>query len=190
MKSRIRFGSGFRPAFVPLPLALVLPPLLALVLPLLALAPTAHAQNGPLRPHGEGRPRATAPQAAAQSEIFMLEAGLVGGNSLACPGRYVAMNGQVGGPASLYGMVEEYRCIDFAGSALRFGASLRLGPASWLVRPAVRGGVEFDGGDLSPTLGASLTMGRRYGGRVVLHRGQPTDNGTIVLVQLGGYLAF
>ncbi len=164
--------------------------LLALTIPTLALSSTAHAQNGSMRPAARSHPAITASQASEQPELFMLEAGLVGGNSLACPGRYMALNGRLGGPVSLYGMVEEYRCIDFAGSALRFGASIRLGPASWLVRPGVHGGLEYDGGDLSRTYGASLTTGRRYGGRVVLHRGQATENGTIVLVQLGGYLAF
>ena len=48
---------------------------------------------------------------------IMLEAGLGGGCGEACPGHYVGIKGRVAGPASLYGMVETYRCADFAGSA-------------------------------------------------------------------------
>ena len=40
---------------------------------------------------------------------MMLEAGFVGGNGGACPGRYVGISGRVAGPVSLYGMVETYR---------------------------------------------------------------------------------
>lgn len=36
----------------------------------------------------------------------MLEAGTVGGNSVACPAHYVGINGRLAGPVSLYGMVE------------------------------------------------------------------------------------
>ena len=60
-------------------------------------------------------------------ERFMLEAGLVGGNVGACPGKYIAVSAEVAGPVSLYGMVENYRCHDFAGSANRIGASVRNG---------------------------------------------------------------
>ena len=37
---------------------------------------------------------------------FVFEAGIVGGNSAACPGHYVGLSGRVAGPVSLYGMVE------------------------------------------------------------------------------------
>ena len=56
---------------------------------------------------------------------MMLEAGLVGGSAGASPAGYVAINGRIAGPVSLYGMVETYRCADFAGSANRIGASAR-----------------------------------------------------------------
>ena len=35
---------------------------------------------------------------------LMLEAGIVGGDSGACPGHYVGINGRVAGPLSVYGM--------------------------------------------------------------------------------------
>ena len=111
----------------------------------------------------------------------MLEAGIVGGNSVACPGRYVGINGRVAGPVSLYGMVETYRCADRAGSANRIGASVLLGRSSWLVRPALRAGIEYDGGDdVWPTAGASLTFGRRYGARFILHVGDESGGTALV----------
>ncbi|WP_420438316.1 hypothetical protein [Candidatus Palauibacter sp.] len=121
---------------------------------------------------------------------FVLEAGIVGGNSIACPGHYVGISGHLAGPVSLYGMVENYRCADIAGSANRIGASVLIGRSSWLVRPALRAGIEYDGGDVSPTAGASLTFGRRYGARVILHVGDGSDDTNIVLFQMGGYVSF
>ena len=129
-------------------------------------------------------------QAQEGERRFMLEAGLVGGNSAACPGRYAGIIGQVTGPVSLYGMVENYRCVDLAGSANRIGGAVRLGPASWLVRPALRAGLEYDGGNVSSTAGASLTFGRRYGARLILQVGEETGDTRIVLFQMGGYLSF
>ncbi|MCZ0935356.1 MAG: hypothetical protein OXJ54_09265 [Gemmatimonadetes bacterium] len=120
---------------------------------------------------------------------MMLEAGLVGGSGDACPGRYVGIKGRLAGPVSLYGMVETYRCADFAGSANRIGTSVRLGRDRWFVRPAVRAGIEYDGGDVSPTAGASLTFGRRYGARFILHLGE-ASGGTLTLFQMGGYISF
>ena len=130
--------------------------------------------------------------AAAQPapERFLLEAGLVGGNAPACPGHYVGVEGRVAGPASVYAMVENYRCLELAGSASRIGASVRLGPARWLMRPAVRGALEYDGGDTSQTVGASLTVGRRYGARLFIDRGALAGGGSIVLIHLGGYVRF
>ena len=119
----------------------------------------------------------------------MLEAGIVGGNSGACPGHYVATSGRIAGPVSLYGMVENYRCVDLAGSANRLGASLLLGRARWFLRPALRAGIEYDGGNVSETVGASLTVGRRYGARFMVHFGNLSDD-TLVLFQMGGYLSF
>ena len=119
----------------------------------------------------------------------MLEAGIVGGSGAACPGHYVGINGQVAGPVSLYGMVENYRCADLAGSANRIGASVRLGRSAWFVRPALRAGIEYDAGEVSRTAGASLTFGRRYGARLMVHLGSAGD-GTLVLFQMGGYLSF
>ncbi len=121
---------------------------------------------------------------------FVLEAGIVGGNSVACPGHYVGVSGRVAGPVSLYGMVEHYRCADLAGSANRIGASVLLGRSGWVVRPALRAGIEYDGGGVSPTAGASLTFGRRYGARFILHVGDGSDDTNIVLFQMGGYISF
>ena len=74
--------------------------------------------------------------------MTMLEAGLVDGGSDARPGRYVGIKGRVAGPVSLYGMVETCPCSDFAGSAYRFGTSVRLGRDRWFVRPTLRAGAE------------------------------------------------
>lgn len=121
---------------------------------------------------------------------MLLEAGIVGGKSPACPGHYVGLEGQVAGPVSLYGMVETYRCLDLVGSANRLGASVLLGRESWFVRPSLRTGIEYDGGEVSPTVAASLTFGRRYGARLTVHRGDETSAGALVLFQLGGYITF
>ncbi len=129
-------------------------------------------------------------EAREMPDRFVLEAGIVGGNSVACPGHYVGISGRVAGPVSLYGMVENYRCADLAGSANRIGASVRLGRSGWLVRPALRAGIEYDGGDVSPTAGASLTFGRRYGARFILHAGDGSGDTNIVLFQMGGYISF
>lgn len=95
---------------------------------------------------------------------FMLEAGIVeGGGSDRCPGQYIGINGRVAGPVSLYGMVETSRCADRTGSARRFGASVLLGRSSWLVRPALRGGIEFQTNYVGLSGGASLTLGGATG---------------------------
>ena len=121
---------------------------------------------------------------------FVLEAGISGGNSNACPGHYVGVEGRIAGPVSAYGMVETYRCVNLAGSASRLGASVRLGRSGWLVRPALRGGLEYDGGEVSHNVGGSLTLGRRYGARFIVNRGAVAGAGAIVLLQLGGYISF
>ncbi|MCY3595252.1 MAG: hypothetical protein OXH01_08480 [Bacteroidetes bacterium] len=120
---------------------------------------------------------------------FMIEAGLVGGSGDACPGQYIRVDGEVAGPISLYGMVENYRCQDLTGSANRIGVSVRLGSSDWTVRPELRSGLEYDGGDVSSTFGASLLLGGRYGARLSVHFGNVSDD-PITLFQLGGYLRF
>ena len=130
------------------------------------------------------------PLAAERTDRLIFEAGLVGGNSVACPGEYVGIEGKVAGPVSVYGMVETYRCADFAGSANRIGASVRLGPSDWLVRPALRAGVEYDGRDTSPTAGLSLTFGRRYGARFMAQHGEVSGGKDILLFQMGAYFSF
>ncbi len=121
---------------------------------------------------------------------LMLEAGIVGGNSVACPAHYVGINGRVAGRVSLYGMVENYRCVDLAGTANRVGASVLLGRASWFVRPALRLGIEYDNGEVSETVGASFTFGQRYGARFIVHFGDFSRDPSIVLFQMGGYISF
>ena len=73
------------------------------------------------------------------------------------------VSGRVTGPLSVYGMVENYRCAEFAGPANRAGVSLLLGRYDWLIRPALRLGIEYDGSEISETEGFNLTFGRRRG---------------------------
>ena len=140
---------------------------------------------------------------------FMLEAGLAG-DTRQCPGHYVGINARVAGPVSLYGMVENYRCserteeVDILGDAIsatriyprrvasdiRFGAEVLLGRASWLVRPALRAGILYGSGDyFGPTGGASLTFGRRYGARFILHV-EECGSTACERFQMGGYVSF
>ena len=129
-----------------------------------------------------------APDRQEAPNRFVLEAGIAG-DRRACRGYYVGINARVTGPVSLYGMVENYRCAELTeiidlgggitgtahhprrvGSDYRIGASILLGSSSWLVRPALAAGIQYDGGDyLEPTAGASLTFGRRYGARFILN---------------------
>ena len=121
----------------------------------------------------------------------MLEAGIVGGNSIACPGHYMGIEGRVAGPASVYGMVETYRCVEVPETSSRLGVSVRLGDSDWSVRPAVRSGLEYsDDGDVSHTVGASLTFGRRYGARFIVDRWVLPGGASLVLLQIGGYVSF
>ena len=132
-------------------------------------------------------------QAQAQEEQgpTKLEAGIVGGNSIACPGHYVGVERRVAGPASVYGMVETYRCTEAPETSSRLGASLRLGDSGWSVRPAVRSGLEYnDDGEVSHTVGASVTFGRRYGARFIVDRWAVPSGAPLVLLHLGGYVSF
>ena len=156
----------------------------------LAVLPSqVQAQEAPDRQEATGR--------------FMLEAGIVGDNR--CPGRYVAINGRIAGPVSWYGMVETYQCAayfddlggnitahypDRAGSHNQIGVSVLLGRSSWFVRPALRAGIQYDGGDhFEAAGGASLTFGRRYGARFIVHL---DERGSTVCerFQMGGYVSF
>ena len=129
-------------------------------------------------------------QAQSESGLPMLEAGLVGGKSPACPGQYVGIRRGVAGPVSLYYMFENYRCVNLAGTAHRIGASVRVGRSEWAVRPAIRAAVEYDGGKFSRTFGASLTAGRRYGAGFFVDRGVVSGGEDLVLVYLGGFYSF
>ena len=149
-----------------------------------------------------------APDRQEAPNRFVLEAGIAG-DRRACRGYYVGINARVAGPVSLYGMVENYRCaerteaIDLgggitgtahhprrAGSDYRIGASVLLGRSSWLVRPALRAGIQYDGGDyFEPTAGASLTFGRRYGARFILNI-EECGSTACARFQMGGYVSF
>ncbi len=165
-------------------------------LPLACLAVSpwqVHAQEAPDRQEGPGR--------------FVLEAGIAG-DRRACRGQYVGMSARVAGPVSLYGMVENHRCaerseaIDLGGgitgtahhprrigSDYRIGASVLLGRASWLVRPALRAGIEYQTNYVGVSGGASLTFGRRYGARLILHV-EECGSSACERFQMGGYISF
>ena len=149
-----------------------------------------------------------APDRQEAPNRFVLEAGIAG-DRRACPGYYVGINARVAGPVSLYGMVENYRCAErtdaidlgggITGTAIyprrvgwdnRIGASVLLGRASWLVRPALRAGIQHgSGGYVEPTAGASLTFGRRYGARFILHV-EECGSTACARFQMGGYVSF
>ena len=129
-------------------------------------------------------------QTQPASGSLMLEAGLSGGKSPACPGQYAGIQRGVTGPVSLYYMLENYRCVDLAGTAHRIGVSVRVGRLDWPVHPAIRAAVEYDGGERSRTFGASLTAGRRYGARFFVDRGVVSGGEDIVVLHLGGFYSF
>ena len=135
---------------------------------------------------------ASASAAQAQGpERMLLEAGLVGGNSIACPGHYVGVEGLIRYGVSAYGMVENYQCTEVPETSSRAGLSLALARDEWPVRPALRSGLNYaDDGKLSATVGASLTLGRKYGARVVVDRWTLPDGNALVLLQIGGYVSF
>lgn len=131
-------------------------------------------------------------QAHAQEEPgrMMLDAGIVGGNSIACPGHYVGIEGRAAGPVSVYGMLETYRCVEVPETSSRLGASVSLGDSNWLVRPALRSGLEYnDDGAVTHTVGGSLTFGRRYGARFIVDRWVVSGE-SLLLLQIGGYISF
>ena len=106
-------------------------------------------------------------------------------------------------------MVENYRCgerieiIDLhggiTGTAIhplrigtdnRIGSSVRLGRSTWLVRPALRAGIEHGSEDyVGPTASASLTLGQRYGARFILQI-QECGSTACTRFQMGGYISF
>lgn len=130
------------------------------------------------------------PALAAAQDRTMLGAGIVGGNSVACPGHYVSLDHRVAGPVYGYGLIESFQCAEVPEPSTRFGAAIELARPHWTVRPALRGGLEYDtAGKLTPTVGASLTFGRRYGARFFVDRWS-MPGGSLVLVQIGGFVAF
>ena len=86
--------------------------------------------------------------------------------------------------------MDNYRCLDVAGKTTRAGISVRLGRAQGLVRPAVREGLAYDGHEVFHTIGASLTLGRRYGGRLIVDRQRVSGGAVLVLLRIGGYISF
>ena len=148
-----------------------------------------------------------APDRREAPNRFVLEAGFAG-DRRACRGHYVGINARVVGPVSLYGMLENHRCgeridvIDLGGgitgtafhprrvgSDYRIGASVLLGRSSWLVRPALRAGIEFQTNYIGASGGASLTFGRRYGARVILDF-EECGGSACERFQMGGYVSF
>ena len=91
------------------------------------------------------------------------------------------------GPVSLYGMVEEHRCAEFAGLANQFGALVLAGRSGWLVSPALRPGMECYHGNCSLAAGVRPTLGRRYGAHFILRRGAGFDGDPPVLFQAGRF---
>ena len=129
-----------------------------------------------------------APAQAQEPGRMLLEAGIVGGNSIACPGHYVGLEGLIGYRVSAYGMVESYRCTEVPETSSRVGLSLMLARDEWSVRRALRSGLEYsDAGDVSSTAGASLTFGQRYGARFIVDRWTIPSGEAVVLLQIGAY---
>ena len=80
---------------------------------------------------------------------------------------------------------------DFPRASRRRYAAVRLTNSVELAAARIRtmAGIEYGGGDyVSPTAGASLTFGRRYGARFILHVGD--ESGGTVRFQMGGYVSF
>ena len=122
---------------------------------------------------------------------MLLEAGLVGGNSVTCPGHYVGVEGHIRYGVAGWGMVENYRCDGPPQTSMRAGLSLTLSPAEWRIRPAVRSGLSYDDdGSTSTTLGASLTMGRKYGARFIVDRWTVPNGVGLTIVQVGAFFSF
>ena len=132
-----------------------------------------------------------APAPAQEADRMLLEAGIVGGNTNACPGHYLGVAGLIGYRVSAYGLVENYRCDVAPETSSRAGLSLALGRRGWPVRPALRGGLNYgDDGVVTGTVGASLTFGHRYGARFILDRWALPGGEGLVLLQIGGYISF
>ena len=130
-------------------------------------------------------------QAQEERGRMLLEGGIVGGNSIACPGRYLGIEGRVVGPASIYGLIETFQCVELPQTSSRLGGSVRLVPADWPVRPAFRVGLEYStDGEVSPTAGASLTLGQRYGARFIVERWRVPSGSALVLLHISGYISF
>lgn len=78
----------------------------------------------------------------------MCEAGLAGGNNGACSGRWVAIDGWVAVPVSLYGTTGTCRSADFARSANRSGSEV---PYPGLLPLSCLAAVGGDGARTGPT---------------------------------------
>lgn len=131
------------------------------------------------------------PAQAQEPGRMLLEAGIVGGNSIACAGHYVGVEGHIRYGVSAYGMVENYRCTEVPETSSRVGLSLMLARDEWPVRPALRSGLNYaDDGNVSSTVGASLTFGQRYGARFIVDRWTIPSGEALVLLQIGAYFTF
>ena len=76
-------------------------------------------------PEGHRRRRCRSPGG------LLLEGGVVGGNSISCPGHYAGVEGHLRYGVSAYGMVENYQCTEIPETSSRIGLSLQLGPDRW-----------------------------------------------------------
>ena len=122
---------------------------------------------------------------------LMLEAGIDGGNDIACPGHYVGIQGRVAGPVSAYGQRGQLPLCGRGGNddPRRRGATARTPGLAAAARPARRDGVRRrrhrPHGRRQPDPGPAL------GARFIVDR-QPLagGGGALVLFQIGGYVSF
>ena len=130
---------------------------------------------------------------AQEPTRMLLEAGIVGGNSTACPGHYMGVEGLITFGVSAYGMVENYRCTELDVEPSRSVADARARPVAGTPRVAFPVGSTSNTGtqgDVSPTVGASLTFRYRYGARFIVEHWTVPGGAALVLLQVGTYFAF
>ena len=117
----------------------------------------------------------------------MLEAGIDGGNGVACPGHYVGIEGALGGAAVCVRQRGQLPLSwTWPGTTSRVGASVRFGRSGWIVRPAVRSGLAYDGDELSHTVGASLTLAGGTADASSSTASPGREGPALVLIQIGG----
>ena len=99
--------------------------------------------------------------------------------------------GYIGGSVVFADRVAVYGAIHPDGDGIvRAGVEWRLGPAAWLVRPAVRAGVCCAEPALG-TVGFGLHVGRRVGGRFTVDwTNRREEYGSHMFLHLGAFYAF